>query len=415
MHPGDAERGARLWRDRDFTRFWTASTTSVFGTMMSGMAVGWIAIDIIVASDSSVALLSAASALPAVVFGLWAGTWADRVSRRPLLIGADLGRAAVIGLVPVAFALDLLSMALLAGVVLVVGALSTLFEVAQQAYLPSIVRRDALVDGNAKLAGGSAVGEAGGFAASGWLAQWAGATSLMIVDAFTFLFSALLLARIETVEPEREPRQRHPLREVREGFTELRRVPELAAIARSEVLRGLAGGVYSALYMLWVLRELGFGMAVIGMIVAAGSAGSLIGSWLAPRLQRRAGLGPGMIVAFSLAAGFSLLIPLAPDAALLGLLCLVGHQLLGDAFETSWMIHQLSARQLLPDAERLGRVNGSIRFGASAATLLGIVVCSALVESLGVRTLLFAASGLWFAAAANLWLSPLRHLRRLPD
>jgi MFS family permease len=353
--------------------------------------------------------------VPTVLFGLWVGAWVDRVARRPLLVWTDLGRAAVIGLVPLAFALDLLSMTLLAVVVFAVGALSTLFDVAAQAWLPSLVRRDALVVANSKLAGGSAAGEAGGFAASGWLAQWAGVTSLLVVDALTFLFSALLIQRIETVESAPTRRDLHPWRDVREGFAELRRVPELAAIARSEVLRGISGGVFLACYMLWVLRELGLGVAMIGTIVAMGSLGSLIGSALAPRLQRRFGLGPGMIAALGLAGVFSLLIPLAPDAALLGVLCLVGHQLLGDAFETSWMIHQLSARQLLPDADRLGRVNGSIHFAAAAATLLGSLACSALVEPLGVRTLLFAGSALFVAAALNLWLSPLRHLREVPD
>jgi MFS family permease len=396
-----------LWKNRDFVRLWSASTTSVFGTMMSAMAIPWIAIDVIGASDVAVALLATLRMLPGFLFGIAAGTWVDRLRRRPLLIGSDLGRALVFACVPLAFVLDSLTMVLLAVVVLVAESLSVLFDVAAHSYLPSLVARDELVEGNAKLTGGAAVAEAFGFGISGWLARLITAPFVLAVDAATYVASALMIRGIQAPEALEPAQERDAWREIREGFSELRRVPGLAALAWAETLRGMAWGIFGTGYMLWMMRGLDFSLPAIGMIAFTGSLGSFAGSLIARRLDTRFGTGPTMVTSLALAAFSYLLIPLAPDAAWLGITFLVMHQILGDTFDTTWSIVAVSTRQRLSDPARLGRVNGAIRFGFSAATLAAALVCTAAIQFTGPRLLLFAAVAVGGAAALFVARSPL--------
>lgn len=273
--------------------------------MLTGMLLPWVAILVLEAPAAPIALLATFRFLPHLLFGLVAGTWADRLPRRPLMIAADLVRAALVALIPALWAIDLLSVPALYAVVFASASFSVLFEVAERAYLPSLVERGALIEGNSKLAGGAAAAEAAGFAASGWLAKLLTPPFALLVDAATYVASALVPARIRVPERVVAASEYHTLREIRDGLREIRRVRPLLAIAWGQGLLGVANGLLMALYMIYVLRVLGFGVAAIGVIAATGSVGSLTGAWLAPRLARRLGVGPAMITGL-IAAGFGI-------------------------------------------------------------------------------------------------------------
>ncbi len=388
-----------LWRNPAFFRLWGASTTSVFGTMMTGLAVPWIAIDTLGASDRAVAALATVTLLPGVLFALVAGSSVDRLARRPILIASDLARAGLLLCVPLAFGLGVLSMPVLGTLVFATRGLSVLFGIAEHSFLLSVVERDDLLEANAKLTGGAAVAEGAAFGAAGWLAMWVTAPFVLAFDAATYVVSALFLRGIDVTERAVDRTAGSRWDDVRVAWAELLRAPELAAIARAEVLRGAAYGVFMTCWMLWVLRDLGFGIGVIGTIAATGALGSGVGSWLAPRLRTTFGLGPAMAGCLALASVSYLLIPLAPDAGWIGAAFLIGHQLLGDTFETAWMIQETSARQLIARSELLGRVNGGIGTLASGATLASALACTVLIDVLGARTLLFATPVLGAAAA----------------
>jgi len=390
-----------LWRQPDFARLLAAATTSNFGTMMTALAVPWIAIDVIGARDTEVAALATLRMLPGVLFAFVAGAWVDRALRRPLLVGSDLVRALLYAAVPLLFLMDALSMTALAVLVLAAESVTVLFGVAAHAFLPSVVARDDLVEGNASLVGGESLAEAAGFLTAGWLARWITAPFVLAVDAATFVASALLLVGIRVPEvPATAQRRPRLLQDLREGVAELRRVPELGAIALAQIVRGAAWGIALTSYMLWVMRGLDLGMAAIGTIAFTGSLGSVLGSALAWRTHHRLGTRATLIGALALCSGAYLLIPLAPDAGWLGIACLVGHQVLGDTCDTIWNVTAVSTRQHLTNPALLGRVNGTVRTAASATTLAAATLATLAIESTGPRSLLFVYAALPLVAAA---------------
>ena len=191
-----------LWRDSDFLRLWAAQSVSLLGSQVGGLALPLAAVLALRASPLQVALLSAASWAPYLFVSLFAGLWVDRHLRRPIMIAADLGRAALLAMVPLSYALGALRIELLYAVALLSGTLTVFFGLAYGSYLPSLVPRERLVEGNTKLQASSSVAEIGGPSLGGLLVQALTAPLAVALDALSFLVSALSLSRIRRVEPQ---------------------------------------------------------------------------------------------------------------------------------------------------------------------------------------------------------------------
>jgi len=194
-----------LWRHAGFTRLWGAQSVSMFGTQVSQLAIPLVAILSLDASAGEVGVVAAASTLPYPLFGLFAGVLADRVQRRPILIWMDLGRAALLGVVPVCWWLDLLSWPLLVAVAFGVGTHSVSFDVAAQSYLPALVGRERLVEAISKFALSGAGTRVAGPGFAGALIELLSAPVAVGADAVSFLLSGLLIARIREREAATPP------------------------------------------------------------------------------------------------------------------------------------------------------------------------------------------------------------------
>src|SRR5438067_5435464 len=144
-------RFAGLWQNPDFVKLWTAETISVFGSMVSGTALSFTAILALKATPPQLALLTAANLLPKFVAGLVAGVWVDRLRRRPIMIIADIGRALLLGTIPAAALLGRLRIEQLYAVTFLTGLLTLFFDIANRSYLPTLIGREELVEGNSKL------------------------------------------------------------------------------------------------------------------------------------------------------------------------------------------------------------------------------------------------------------------------
>ena len=272
-----------LWRHPDFMKLWSGQAVSVFGSLITRIAIGFTAILYLHASTIAVALLASADILPGFLFGLVAGVWVDRLRRRPLMIAADLGRAALLGSIPLAALFGQLHIAQLFAVTLLAGTLSVCFDVAYLSYLPSLVGPEQLVDGNSKLAASQSVAEVGSFGIAGWLVQLFSGPAAIFIDALTFLWSAASLAIIRTPEPPPPPAaDRTSMRtEAVEGLHAVLREPTLRALLFSTTIFSLSGGAVGAVILLFVTRTLGFNTGVLGMIFAVGGVTSLAGAALA--------------------------------------------------------------------------------------------------------------------------------------
>lgn len=403
-----------LWRNPTFVKLWSAQTVSEFGSLLG--ALRFTAVLVLGATPFQMALLAAADRAPELLIGLIAGVWVDRLRRRPVLIGADIGRAALLGSVPLSFFLGLLRIEQLYLVAFLTGILTSLSNVAHTSYLPSLVRREQLLEANSKLAASSSIVEAGAFSLGGWIVQWFTAMTAVAIDALSFLVSALLVGWIRAPEATPAPRQERSSirREIAEGLKVVWSDPLLRAIVGGNMANRVGGGMIGTVILLYGIRELGFGPGLLGTIFAVGGISSLFGALVAGLVTRRLGLGTAMIGGFLIDGLAALLIPLAQGPLIVAGAFLVMHQLLADGAATVYYINQMSLRQAIVPDRLLGRVNASIWTATSGAFVVGSLLGGVLGETIGLRLTLLAGActillgGLWLA------LSPVRKLREVP-
>src|SRR5215216_4643610 len=286
-----------LFTNQDFVKLWSAETISLFGSLISGTAIAFAAVLTLDAGPYQIAILSVAQIAPAFLLSLFAGAWVDRLPRRPIMITADLARAALLATIPVAALFDVLRIEQLYIVAALASVFTTFFDIAYQAYLPTLVEPDQLVEGNSKLTASAAVAEASAFSSAGWLVQLLTAPGAIVIDALSFLWSAYFVFRIETKEPPPKPiaERQHIREEIADGVRLLARDSILRSLAVSNLILNFAYRVNSAVYMLYVVNELGFKPGVLGLIFAVGGISALVGSLYANRVTLLIGLGPAMI------------------------------------------------------------------------------------------------------------------------
>jgi len=405
-----------LWRDPDFLRLWAAQTISTFGSLVGGLAMSFLAIGHLAATPFQLAVLSIAGLVPAVVAGPWVGVLVDRVRRRPVMVAADLARAAVVLAIPVAALLDVLGMGLLYAVAALTSVLSVSFDVANRSHLPWLVSRGALTEANSRLTGGGSVTEAAAFASAGWLVQWLTAPVVFVVDALTFVWSAAFVSRIQKPEPLPTADAVHPpvLAEFVDG---------LRYVVRSAILRGLFGSTFLAnlfqhmlgtLYVFYVLREIGLSEGISGVSFALGGAAALLGAVQTGRITRRLGVGNAMIVSLVVAALANLLVPLSTEATLLAFGLILAQQFLGDSALTVYEIADTSLIQANSGDPWQGRVQATMRMAMFAGQLAGTGAAGLLPFLISVRaTMVIGAAGMALAAIPIL-LSGIHRLRDIP-
>jgi MFS family permease len=405
-----------LWRNPNFLRLWTGETISIFGSLVGRTALPFTAILVLDAGPIQIALLSAAELIPAFLAGPFVGVWVDRLRRRPIMIAADIGRFALLATIPIAHVFDALTMGQLYAVAFFVGVLTISFDVAYLSYLPTLVNKDQLLEGNSKLAASSSVAEVGGFSLSGWLVQLVTGPVTILIDAVSFLFSAAFIAAIRA--PERPPVPAGKRTSVHEEFSEgvrfLVRDPVLRPLAASAVTLELAWRLFGAVFLVFVTKDLGFKPGLLGMTFAVGGVSSLFGALLARRSADRFGLGPSMWGGLILMAVSMLFIPLAQGATATAVVLLIAQQLVGDGGATVFEVNQVSLRQSLAPERMLGRVNAAIRLTSLAAMLMGSLIGGVMGETVGLRPTLIAGAGATFVAALWIIASPARGMRGVP-
>jgi MFS family permease len=410
-------RSSPLWGNSAFVRVWTSSTISIFGSLITRMALPFVAILVLGSGAIEIAVLRSVDLAAALLFGLLAGAWVDRLRRRPILIWSDVLRAVLLASIPLAFVIGALTFAQLLVVAAATAVFSTFADAADNAYLPTIVERDQLVSANGALAASGSAAEFSAFGISGFLVQVLTAPIAILVDAVTFVISAVLVVTIRRPEPEPPPAEhRDPVfHEIRAGLRIALRDPTLRAFAFAQMALSAMWGIFGAVWLLFATGELGLGPAAIGLIAGVGGVASFGGAALASRLTRRWGIGPVAIVAMLLAALGNLFIPLAPAGApAVAILLLVGQQLVGDSAVTLYDVTETSVRQAFVHDRALGRVASSFHVAAVLAQLVATIGGGLFAEAVGLRGAAFLAPVGALIAAAALWFSPVRSLRALP-
>jgi Na+/melibiose symporter-like transporter len=395
-------RRSALFRHADFMKLWTGETVSLFGTRMGDVAISFAAVIALKATPLQMGILAAARVVPTLVLGLFAGVWVDRMRRRPILIGTDIGRFVVLGTIPIAAMFAAFTMAQLYSVMIAYSALDLFFDVAYRSYLPSLVAREDLLDANSKLTASAGVAEAGGFALSGWLVQWLTAPLAILIDAISFLASALAIALIRQPEPAPAARAHDAsvAREIAAGARLIFSDGRLRAFGMIAIVGGFANSLVSTLYMLFVVNALGFRPGVLGVIFAVGGASSLVGALAARKTADTLGTGMAMVAGLAVEGVALMLLPIARGAGAGSIALLVAQQLIGDSAATVYFINAVSLIQTITPKPMLGRVNASLRFVSLGSVLVGQLVAGFAGGIIGLRaTITIGAAGLWVTAA----------------
>ncbi len=402
-----------LWAQDDFLKLWTGQTVSDIGSHLGHAALVFTAVIVVDARPLEVGMLAAAGILPQVLFGLFAGVWVDRLPKRPLMIGADIARFGLLGTIPFAYATDALSIWQLYAVAFGAGAFTILFDIAHLTYLPALVEKEHVLEGNSKLAASHAVAEVTGFGLSGWLVQAVSGPVAVLVDSVSFLASAAALTGIRKPEPEPQPAEEREgvRREIAEGGRAIMHHPVLRVTAAAEAISEFSFRVFGAVFLLYAIDELGFEPGILGVVWAVGGLSSFTGAMYAGRVAASLGQGRAMTLGLAGMGAAMLLFPAAHDASIVALLLITAQQL-GDGLYVIWDVNQVSLRQALAEPQVLGRVNAGFRVAGQGAMLAGALTGGLLGELIGLRlTLVIAACGL-FVAAGAVMLSPAWGVRR---
>lgn len=406
----------QVWRNSDFLKFWSGQSISLVGSQITTLALPLAAAITLRATPMQMGVLVATQYLPFLLFGLFVGVWVDRLRRRPILIFANLGRGLLLGIIPVAAWLKVLRIEHLYAVGFLAGLLTVCFDVAYQSYLPTLVGRERLVEGNSKLQISSSTAALAGPSLGGMLVQWLSAPFAIAADAASFFMSAIFLCLIRKQEtgPLTGSHRQGIWKEMREGLRLVLSNPILRAIVGGTATSNFFINVQISVRILYVTRSLHLEPATLGFIFATGSVGGLIAAIFAKRISSFAGIGPTLIGMQFLVGISALVLPLASGSFWILVLTILPSMILWGFAMMTYDINQVSFRQAVTPDRLQGRMNASIRFVTWGAAPPGALLGGVLGGMIGLRmTLLLGGIGV---LCATLWtlFSPTRDLRRMP-
>jgi MFS family permease len=395
-------------------RLWIGQSVSVFGNQLTGFALPWIAVKSLGADAGQVGLFLALGTFPFLLFGLFVGVFVDRHRRRPILIVGDLGRGAIVGGIALLAFGGLLRLEYLYILAFLTGTFTVFFDVAYQAYLPSLVAREQLVEGNSKLETTNSASQLAGPSVAGLIVQYLSAAWAMTFDALTFVFSAAMMVfiRKEEVVPESAERKSR-LSEAREGLRVVFRDIRLWSIAGCTGTSNFFSGALFAVLFPFAINDLRIDAGPFGIATGFGAVGALAGAFLAAPLAKRIGVGHAIVIAIFVGSlGALSLIVATPTTIFFAIVVTTAFAGFGALV---YNINQVSLRQALVPIRLQGRLNATMRFLVWGTLPIGSLTGGFLGTVLGNREgIAIAAVGGLFAGVWVL-LSPVRSIRMMPE
>jgi MFS family permease len=409
-------RRSSLWKNRNFMNLWTGESVSALGSEVSGIAIPLIGALLLHATATEMGLMATFSFAPFLLFGLLAGAWVDRLPRRPILIISNLGRALLLLSIPIAGYLELLQMAQLYVVGFLIGCFTLLFDVAYQSYLPSLVEKDDLADGNGKLQSTRSTASVMGPAIGGFLIERLTAPVTVILDALSFVWSAAWIWSIKKAEDHTEAKAaRGPiLKEIGEGVRFVARSPLLRPIALATGITNLFSAILYTPYLLYLSRELGLGPGQIGLVYGGGSLGAVLGALIGQRLGTRLGMGRTVLWTAIINSVSVLLIPGSLFLPL-PIVWLMVAGFIGGMANVAYNINQVSLRQAYTPGPLQGGLNASMRPLIWGTLPVGALIGGWLGDGLGYWSTMAVAAVGGLVAILPLLFSRVPRVRTLQD
>ncbi|HEX6523944.1 MAG TPA: MFS transporter [Streptosporangiaceae bacterium] len=404
-----------LLRDRDYLLYWAGETVSGAGSAMAVVAMPLTAVLVLHAGAFEVGMLQATAWLPSLLVGLPAGAWVDRMRKRPVLVTADIVSLALFASVPFAAWSGVLTVWQLVAVAFGGGAAQVFFSAANPSFLRSVVKEENRGEARAKMEAGSWAGELVAPGLAGLAAQLLGAATGLLVNAISFAASALCLVRVHTVEPETAPaaKQRSSLRQdIIQGLMFLLRDPYLRVVAFYAGAANFAECIMDAVLVVFLVRTVGVGAGVAGLLMAAPGVGGLIGSLLATRIGRWVGTARGYLLSAALASPCVLLLPLTFRDFGISLFA-VGMPLYAIGVAVSNVLGQTFTINYVPD-HLLGRFSSTLGLVIRGTQPLGAAIGAVIGGAASPRAAMWTGTIGITLSAGIMFIGPIRKRRDLP-
>lgn len=404
-----------LWAHRDFMKLWTGQSISEVGSQVSQLAIPWLALKGLHANTFEFAVLGVLGFVPFILFALPAGVWVDRLRRRLILIVGDSSRVVLLALIPILWELGALRIWELMVIQFVIGIFTVFFDVAYQSYLPALIEREDLVDGNSKLQLTVSIAQVGGPSLAGVLIKALTAPFAIAFDAASFVISSVFMIAMKHREsvPER-PSEGHPKMwpQVKEGLQWVLGHRWLRRIAACTATSNFFGSFYFAPLLVYIVRGLHFSSLQVGVMFAVGSAGSVAGALLANRIQKRIGVGPAIVLGALMFCSPGFIYPLAPAGAAL-VLFMLAQSVVGFG-GVSYNITQVSLRQAITPERLQGRMNAAMRWVVWGTIPLGALLGGAIGQWVSLKTAMWVGAIGSLTAFLPVALSSVRSIREMP-
>jgi MFS family permease len=415
MHNAAQARGGALCNP-EFRKFWIGETVSLVGTEVTRIALPLVAILSLGASAFEVGLVNAARYVPIVAFSLFAGIWLERRRRRPILIATNAGRAVLIGLIPAASVMHVLSVALLLAVALIVGTLTVIFDVGSLTYIPGLVDRRVLADANGRLQTSFSLALIVGPSLGGYLVGALDAPRALTADAASFAFSALMLGLIRVREAAPEvPEVRTPWRsQIAEGLHAVYGSPILRSLLTQSATFNLATNAMLTVFVVYAIRTVGLSASQLGLVLGVGAFGALAGSMIANRVTRLIGLGRALRLTTICACGAPLLFLAARGHGALSMTILVAAYAVYSLNLVIFNVNTVTLRQVVTPPQVLARMNASYRMVLFGTVPIGALLGGMLGQYAGLRLAMIITVLLLTAPLAWTPFSPVFLLRTMP-
>jgi MFS family permease len=404
----------RLWRHRDFVLLWGGETVEWVSDSITNLAVPTIAILIFNAGPLEMGFLSALGNVGYPVLGLFAGVMVDRWRRRPVLVWTNIIQVVALGSIPAAFFFGVLSLYQLFIVALVMSVTIVFYNIAYTAYLPTLIARNDLVEGNSKLETSSSAAAVVGPPIAGGLIQILSAAPSIALDALGTLFAAVAILSIKKHEPPPSPtRQRHFWSELKDGVRVVSRTPTLRNLAVSTSILNIGNTMFYAVFYLFIYNQLKMTPVVAGITLGIGSVGVVVGAVAAPRLLKLMGLGSSLTAALMI-NGLGLL---GVQAAMYGpaTVVLAPLWLVASIGIPIYNINQVSFRQLLVADRLQGRMNATMRTFSYGAATLGALIGGTIGAQYGILTTMTTGALIAILAALMIHFGPVGRLHEMPQ
>ena len=396
---------ATAWTDRNFRRLWVGSSASWFGAEIGELAIPLLALITLSATPGEMGLLRTMQFLPFLLATLPLGVVVDRCRKRPLMIGADLGRFVLIGGIPVLIWVGAGHIELVYAFVFAAATLTVLYQLSDFAFLPRVVTSERLLDANGKLTATSSAAEIGGKGLGGLLVQALTAPFAVLFNAVGYLVSAFAISRIDVDERIERKADRSAWREVAEGLRIVARNKYLRPLLSESTNYNLFFELFFVGLMIFAVRDIGLSPALIGLAFTIGAVGTFLGAWFGARVAGRFGYGRVLLVTFLVGNSASVLLVLLNDKGtamviLASVFFLMG---LGTGIAN---VHATSLRQTVIPSALHGRVNAAYRMVSWGAVPIGASLGGLIATQFSAHTaMLVGALGIplgtiWIAASA---------------